>query len=101
MRSAQGLSLASVCGCSALPPSDWRPERVCRNVSDGTVSERPKVHVSKTCVLERAPWVQIPPVPPSCSPSLPCVYGDVGGFVLLKNRAGPAKTPHLLFLALR
>ncbi len=30
----------------------------------GTVSERPKVQLSKSCVGESPPWVQIPPVPP-------------------------------------
>jgi len=28
------------------------------------VSERPKVQLSKSCVRESAPWVQIPPSPP-------------------------------------
>ena len=35
----------------------------------GTVSERPKVQLSKSCVGESPPWVQIPPVPP-------CRLGD-------------------------
>lgn len=30
----------------------------------GSVSERPKVQLSKSCVRESAPWVQIPPGPP-------------------------------------
>jgi len=29
------------------------------------VSERPKVQLSKSCVRESAPWVQIPPSPPA------------------------------------
>ena len=28
------------------------------------MSERPKVQLSKSCVGESPPWVQIPPVPP-------------------------------------
>ena len=31
---------------------------------DGDVSERPKVQLSKSCVGESPPWVQIPPSPP-------------------------------------
>ena len=34
----------------------------------GTVSERPKEHVSKTCDGASHPWVQIPPVPPKKKP---------------------------------
>ena len=34
------------------------------NIGGGTVSERPKVQLSKSCVGESPPWVQIPPVPP-------------------------------------
>ena len=30
---------------------------------DGDVSERPKVQLSKSCVGESPPWVQIPPSP--------------------------------------
>ena len=30
----------------------------------GDVSERPKVQLSKSCVGESPPWVQIPPSPP-------------------------------------
>ncbi len=41
------------------------PDRV--NLSR-TVSERPKDHVSKTCVGATPPWVQIPPVPPQKTP---------------------------------
>ena len=33
-------------------------------LAPGTVSERPKEHVSKTCDGSSRPWVQIPPVPP-------------------------------------
>ena len=44
-----------------------REGRACTRINDGTVSERPKVHVSKTCVGESPPWVQIPPVPPKGS----------------------------------
>jgi hypothetical protein len=33
------------------------------NIVGGTVSERPKVQLSKSCVGESPPWVQIPPVP--------------------------------------
>jgi hypothetical protein len=38
--------------------------RPCTKIVDGTVSERPKVQLSKSCVGESPPWVQIPPVPP-------------------------------------
>ena len=33
-------------------------------LSGGDVSERPKVQLSKSCVGESPPWVQIPPSPP-------------------------------------
>ena len=35
----------------------------------GDVSERPKVQLSKSCVGESPPWVQIPPSPLWGSPS--------------------------------
>ncbi|MFM1784453.1 MAG: hypothetical protein RLZZ579_730 [Actinomycetota bacterium] len=34
-------------------------------LSGGDVSERPKVQLSKSCVGESPPWVQIPPSPPA------------------------------------
>ena len=49
----------------------------------GTVSERPKVQLSKSCVGESPPWVQIPPVPPHASPRDPSVYKGSGGFRFL------------------
>ena len=53
-------------GTPATPISDMAAG--CTKLSPGTVSERPKDHVSKTCVGETPPWVQIPPVPPEgCS----------------------------------
>jgi hypothetical protein len=54
-------------------------ERLCITLDDGTVSERPKVQLSKSCVVERPPWVQIPPVPPEKSPVSP---QDLRGFLL-------------------
>src|SRR4051812_45910202 len=51
-----------------------------RTVVGGTVSERPKVQLSKSCVGESPPWVQIPPVPPRASPRNPCIYKGCGGF---------------------
>ena len=41
----------------------------------GTVSERPKVQLSKSCVGESPPWVQIPPVPLFESPEIPAILG--------------------------
>lgn len=41
----------------------------------GTVSERPKVQLSKSCVGESPPWVQIPPVPLAESPEIPVISG--------------------------
>ena len=35
-----------------------------RKLFNGSVSERPKVQLSKSCVGESPPWVQIPPGPP-------------------------------------
>ncbi len=38
--------------------------RAFAKLSGGDVSERPKVQLSKSCVGESPPWVQIPPSPP-------------------------------------
>jgi len=44
------------------------------------VSERPKVQLSKSCVRESAPWVQIPPGPPNQKDLH--FYGGLFDFVL-------------------
>ena len=42
----------------------------------GGVSERPKVQLSKSCVGESPPWVQIPPSPPilECNESRKLIF---------------------------
>ena len=55
--------------------ANWRA--VWSKLAPGTVSERPKEHVSKTCDGASHPWVQIPPVPRLKSPRDP---RDFGGF---------------------
>lgn len=53
----------TACGGGADPGCHHGPPGSCK-LFPGTVSERPKDHVSKTCVGATPPWVQIPPVPP-------------------------------------
>jgi hypothetical protein len=48
------------------------------NIVPGTVSERPKVQLSKSCVGESPPWVQIPPVPPEKRPGSQQLQGIRG-----------------------
>jgi hypothetical protein len=62
----------------------WRregPPGSC-NIDPGTVSERPKDHVSKTCVGATPPWVQIPPVPPQKTPVHAGVFFFLGAPVV-------------------
>ena len=47
-----------------------------RTLVGGGVSERPKEHVSKTCVGVTPPWVQIPPPPPTRGPLHPHERAD-------------------------
>ena len=63
--------------CSAAGP-DSAPEANLATMVGGTVSERPKVQLSKSCVGESPPWVQIPPVPPRISPEFSGIRGSVG-----------------------
>jgi hypothetical protein len=42
----------------------FRAQALSTRLIHGDVSERPKVQLSKSCVRESAPWVQIPPSPP-------------------------------------
>ena len=67
-------------GLRFLHAVDSREPLVCITLVPGTVSERPKVQLSKSCVLERAPWVQIPPVPPRKSPLHPRATPGRRGF---------------------
>lgn len=60
--------------------ADWRPARTSPKIARGTVSERPKVQLSKSCVGESPPWVQIPPVPPLQAPAIPVFIRDAGVF---------------------
>ena len=53
----------TACGGRSDPGCHHAPPGSCK-LFPGTVSERPKDHVSKTCVGATPPWVQIPPVPP-------------------------------------
>ena len=55
--------LVTACGGRSDPGCHHGPPGSCK-LFPGTVSERPKDHVSKTCVGATPPWVQIPPVPP-------------------------------------
>src|SRR6218665_2429943 len=41
--------------------ADSAMQVVSSKIDPGTVSERPKVQLSKSCVGESPPWVQIPP----------------------------------------
>jgi hypothetical protein len=57
----------TACGGRPGPGCHHGPPGSCK-LFPGTVSERPKDHVSKTCVGATPPWVQIPPVPPQKTP---------------------------------
>jgi len=63
------------------------------------VSERPKVQLSKSCVGESPPWVQIPPSPPGAMQEK-TASGDrtreIGDSVLLPLEVDPQCRHHAL-----
>ena len=59
----------------------------------GSVSERPKVQLSKSCVRESAPWVQIPPGPPIVKASPNGEAFTICALVGVVECAGPTPAP--------
>ncbi len=66
----------------------------CVRLAPGTVSERPKEHVSKTCDGASHPWVQIPPVPPLKYPGITAISGYF--FALVTRSDNNLTTPVLI-----